>query len=153
MALPCRILILNGPNLGFLGVRQPEIYGTQTLESIPGLVRQLMGASADSIELSFFQSNAEGALIDRLERAREENAHGVVFNAGAYTHTSLALGDCLAWLGVPVVEAHISNVFARAEPIRQNSFIGKHVIGVVAGFGMMSYALGVQALYAHVTTK
>ena len=148
--LSWRFLILNGPNLGHLGIRQPEIYGTLTLESIPGLVGQLMGRAADAIALDFFQSNSEGALIDRLEQARAKGVHGVVFNAGAYTHTSLALGDCLAWVGLPVVEVHISNVFAREESIRRQSYIGPHVIGVIAGFGMMSYALGVQALYGHV---
>lgn len=146
----CRFLVLNGPNLGHLGTRQPEIYGSQTLEDLPALVKRLLGQAADDIVLTFFQSNSEGALIDRLELARTDGTHGVVCNAGAYTHTSLALGDCLAWVGLPVVEVHISNVFARAESLRRQSYIAPHAIGVITGFGMMSYALGVQALYARI---
>ncbi len=143
------ILILNGPNLNALGKRQPEIYGTDTLECVPQQVKNLMQGQEVDIQLEFFQSNSEGALIDRLEKAREDHMDGVVFNAGAYTHTSLALADCLAWIGVPCVEVHISNVLAREEKIRQQSFIGQHVIGVIAGFGIASYALGVQALVQH----
>ena len=146
---PYTFLILNGPNLGHLGVRQPEIYGSQGLSSLPGLVDSLLGPAARDVVLEFYQNNSEGALIDRLEQAREDNAHGVVFNAGAYTHTSLALADCIAWIGLPVVEVHISNVFAREEEIRRQSYLSKHVIGLVAGFGMLGYALGVQALYRH----
>ncbi len=145
-----KILIMNGPNLKALGQRQPEIYGHDGLDSIPAKVRELMPHLADSITLEFFQSNHEGALIDRLEQAREEGMDGVVLNAGAFTHTSLALADCLAWIKVPCVEVHISNVLAREEEIRQKSFIGRHVIGVVAGFGIQSYALGVQALVCHI---
>ncbi|UZP68280.1 3-dehydroquinate dehydratase [Desulfovibrio mangrovi] len=144
-----RFLILNGPNLGALGKRQPEIYGTSGMDALPFLVHKVLGDRTDEVELSYFQSNSEGALIDRLEQAREEGMHGVVFNAGAYTHTSLALADCLAWINVPCVEVHLSNVLARSEPLRQKSYIGRHVIGVVAGFGMMSYALAVQALVQH----
>ena len=146
---PYTILIMNGPNLGHLGERQPEIYGTQGLDLIPAMVQQLLGERAAEVELSFFQSNGEGRLIDRLERAREEGVHGVAFNAGAYTHTSLAIADCIAWIGLPVVEVHISNVLARAETIRRTSFMGESVLGVISGFGLMSYALAVQALHAH----
>lgn len=148
-----RILVLNGPNLGHIGQRQPEIYGSKGLDDLPAMLQELMGASADMVELSFFQSNSEGALIDRLEEAREKGpdmADGVVFNAGAYTHTSLALADCLAWIGVPCVEVHISNVLARTdESLRQQSLIGRQCIGVIAGFGILSYALAVQSLYWH----
>lgn len=144
-----RILVLNGPNLGALGVRQPDIYGSVGMDAVPGLVGQVLGAGASGVELEFFQSNGEGALIDRLEQARREGVDGVALNAGAYTHTSLALADCLAWIGLPCVEVHLSNVLARAEPLRQKSYIGRHVIGVVAGFGITSYALAVQALVLH----
>ncbi len=144
-----RFLVLNGPNLGALGKRQPEIYGTSGMNALPALVEKVLGARAGDVELLHFQSNSEGALIDRLELAREEGLHGVAFNAGAYTHTSLALADCLAWIGVPCVEVHLSNVLARSEPLRQKSHIGRHVIGVVAGFGMLSYALAIQALVQH----
>lgn len=142
------ILIMNGPNLGALGVRQPHIYGASGMDVIPALVDNLLGPQGN-VALSFFQSNGEGALIDRLEQARRDGVHGVVLNAGAYTHTSLALADCLAWIEIPCVEVHISNVLARGETLRQKSYIGRHAIGVIAGFGVMSYALGVQALVQH----
>lgn len=143
-----RFLILNGPNLGHLGERQPEIYGRDGLDVVPGQVRELLGARADEVELEFFQSNSEGALIDRLERARAEGVGGVAFNAGAYTHTSLALADCLAWIGVPCVEVHLSNIWARTdEPLRQQSRMGGRCIGVIAGFGILGYALAVLALF------
>jgi 3-dehydroquinate dehydratase-2 len=143
------ILILNGPNLGALGKRQPEIYGNNTMDILPELVQQVLGENYQSVSLEFYQNNSEGKLIDRIEKAREEGIDGIVFNAGAYTHTSLALADCLAWIELPVVEVHLSNVLARSEPMRQKSFIGRHVIGVIAGFGMMSYALAVQSLFQH----
>lgn len=145
---PYTVLVLNGPNLGALGHRQPEIYGHEGMDCVPAQVENLLGGSG-RVVLEFFQSNSEGALIDRLEAARREGVDGVVLNAGAYTHTSLALADCLAWIGLPCVEVHLSNVLARGDAIRQKSYIGRHVIGVVAGFGIMSYALGVQALVQH----
>lgn len=143
------ILILNGPNLGALGKRQPEIYGNSTMDIVPELLEKVLGEKTQRVSLEFYQNNSEGKLIDRIEQAREEGVDGIVLNAGAYTHTSLALADCLAWIELPVVEVHLSNVLARSEPLRQKSFIGRHVIGVIAGFGMMSYALAVQALFQH----
>ena len=98
------ILILNGPNLGHIGKRQPEIYGSQTMDDMPAILKQLMGDKADDITITHFQSNSEGALVDRLEKAREDGVDGVAFNAGAYTHTSLAIADCLAWIGIPCIE-------------------------------------------------
>ena len=146
----CKILVLNGPNLGHIGKRQPEIYGSQTMDDLEGIVRNLMGKAADNIVITHFQSNSEGGLIDRLEKAREESVDGVVFNAGAYTHTSLAIADCLAWINIPCVEVHISNIWARTDqPLRQQSIMGGQCIGVIAGFGIMSYALAVQALHGH----
>ncbi|EGB13652.1 3-dehydroquinate dehydratase [Pseudodesulfovibrio mercurii] len=143
-----KILILNGPNLGHIGTRQPEIYGSQTMDDMPELLARVMGDRAGDVELAHFQSNSEGGLIDRLERAREEGVDGVVFNAGAYTHTSLALADCLAWIGIPCVEVHISNIWARTDqPLRQKSLMGERCVGVIAGFGILGYALGVQALH------
>ncbi|MGL1862382.1 MAG: 3-dehydroquinate dehydratase [Pseudodesulfovibrio sp.] len=142
------ILILNGPNLGHIGKRQPEIYGSQTMDDMPEIVGQLMGAKAENISITNFQANSEGALIDRLEKAREEGVDGIAFNAGAYTHTSLAIADCLAWIGIPCVEVHISNIWARTDqPLRQQSIMGEQCVGVIAGFGILSYALAVQALY------
>lgn len=144
------ILMLNGPNLGHIGKRQPEIYGSQTMDDIPAILKGLMGNRADSIGISHYQANGEGELIDRLEKAREEGIDGVVFNAGAYTHTSLAIADCLAWIGIPCVEVHISNIWARTDqPLRQQSIMGSQCIGVIAGFGILGYALGVQALHEH----
>ncbi len=143
-----RILILNGPNLGHIGKRQPEIYGSQTMADLPDIVKDMMGHRADNINLELFQSNSESALIDRLEQAREDEVDGIVFNAGAYTHTSLAIADCLAWIEIPCIEIHISNIWARTDqPMRQQSIIGKNCIGVIAGFGILSYALAVHALY------
>jgi 3-dehydroquinate dehydratase-2 len=144
------ILVVNGPNLGRLGERQPEIYGTLGMDALPELVAELLGDAATAIRLDFFQANSEGALIDRLELAKDAAVDGVVLNAGAYTHTSLALADCLAWIKLPCVEVHLSNIWARtSDPIRQQSFIGKHCLGVIAGFGLTSYALAVQALWLH----
>lgn len=141
------ILVVNGPNLGYLGQRQPEVYGSQGMDALPELVQRLLGENARHVALTLFQSNSEGALIDRLEEAWKANVHGLVLNAGAYTHTSLALADCLAWIRIPCVEVHLSNVHARASAIRHQSLIARHCIGAIAGFGIMSYALAVQALW------
>jgi len=142
-------LVVNGPNLGYLGQRQPEIYGSMGMDALPGLVARLLGVNAPHIGLSQFQSNSEGALIDRLEEAWKDRIDGLVINAGAYTHTSLALADCLAWIKIPCVEVHLSNVHARQSSLRHTSLIARHCIGAIAGFGIMSYALAVQALWQH----
>ncbi|HWR02390.1 MAG TPA: type II 3-dehydroquinate dehydratase [Humidesulfovibrio sp.] len=145
-----KYLILNGPNLGHIGTRQPEIYGSQGLDSLPEILKPMLGEAVGEVELVFHHSNFEGNLIDRLEMARREGLDGVAFNAGALTHTSLALADCLAWIGLPCVEVHLSNIFARTdEPLRQKSLMGKSCIGVVAGFGILGYALAVLALERH----
>ncbi len=140
-------LIINGPNLGFLGQRQPEVYGTEGMYALPALVGKLLGDDATRIRLAQFQSNSEGVLIDRLEEAWKAKVDGLVLNAGAYTHTSLALADCLAWIKIPCVEVHLSNVHARQSAIRHTSLIARHCVGAIAGFGVMSYALAVQALW------
>lgn len=145
-------LIMNGPNLGHLGQRQPEIYGTQGMDILPVLVEGLLGAGAREIRLVQFQSNSEGALIDRLEQAWSDKTDGLILNAGAFTHTSLALADCLAWIKIPCVEVHLSNVHARSASLRHTSLIARHCIGAIAGFGVMSYALAVQALRQHLAT-
>jgi 3-dehydroquinate dehydratase-2 len=145
-----KYLILNGPNLGHIGSRQPEIYGFEGLDSLPSLLVPMLGEKAQEVEFLFHQSNHEGNLIDRLEKARSEGLAGVAFNAGALTHTSLAIADCLAWIGIPCVEVHLSNIFARTdEPLRQKSLMGKSCVGVVAGFGILGYALAVLALERH----
>ena len=133
-----KILILNGPNLNLLGSREPEIYGRTSLEDIERALR----ANFPDVEFVFRQSNHEGELIDLIQNT---DAQGIVLNAGAYTHTSLALADCIAAVEVPVVEVHISNIFAR-EDIRRRSIIAPVCAGTISGFGPMSYALGVQAL-------
>lgn len=143
-----RILILNGPNLGHIGQRQPEIYGFASLDQLPSLLAQLQPKIADRVTLSFYQNNHEGNLIDHLESVRRET-DGVVLNAGALTHTSLALADCLAWIKLPCVEVHLSNVWARPEPLRHTTLLAPHCLGVVAGFGLMSYVFAVAGLCEH----
>jgi 3-dehydroquinate dehydratase-2 len=141
------ILVLNGPNLGVLGRRQPELYGDRTLHDLPEMVREVMGETAQAIQLIMYQSNSEGGLIDRLEQAVDEGIRGIALNAGAYTHTSLALADCLAWIDIPCVEVHLTNVWARREPLRHKSMIAPRCVGVVSGFGLWSYAYAIQAVY------
>lgn len=134
-----KVLIINGPNLNLLGRREPGIYGTQTMEEC---LRSLKGLC----EIEYFQSNHEGALIDKLHEVGFDHTYaGIVLNAGAYTHTSLALADAIAAIELPVVEVHISNVHAR-EAMRHTSLLSPVCRGVIAGFGMDSYRLGVEAL-------
>jgi len=147
------ILVVNGPNLGRLGKRQPDIYGLETMDDLPRTLDRLMEERAKTLSLQFFQANSEGAIIDRLEQAHDAKTHGVILNAGAFTHTSLALADCLAWINIPTVEVHLSNIWARREPLRQQSFIGRHCVGVIAGFGLLSYALAVEALLEHLCKR
>lgn len=138
-----RILVLNGPNLNRLGTREPEIYGTDTLETILAALE----AAGPAHELELAQSNHEGELIDRLHRAADERTP-VLFNPGAYTHTSVALRDAVSIVtsaGVPVIEIHLSNPHAREE-LRRTSLIAPVASGVVAGFGAGSYLAGLAAL-------
>ena len=136
-----KILILNGPNLNRLGTREPSIYGTNTMVDC---MKQL-AVVYPNVHFDYFQSNVEGILIDRRQQAADEGINGVVFNAGAYTHTSIALRDCIASLPFPVVEVHISNVHAR-ESFRHTSMIAPVCRGVIAGFGLDSYRLAVSAI-------
>lgn len=136
------IQIINGPNLQLLGRREPAIYGTATLDGIISSLRERF----DGIELRHMQSNSEGAIIDSLHACGFDGAcAGVVLNAGAYTHTSLAIADAIAAIERPVVEVHLSNIFAREE-IRHRSLIAAVCAGSISGFGAGSYALAVQAL-------
>lgn len=140
-----RLLLLNGPNLNLLGSREPQIYGAQTLAQIE---QQLMAEARDlGHELSCFQSNHEGALIDRIHQARGENVAFVLFNPGAYTHTSVALRDALLGTGIPFVEIHLSNVFAR-EAFRHHSYLSDVAAGVIVGLGPLGYRLALQAAHA-----
>jgi 3-dehydroquinate dehydratase-2 len=137
-----KILVLHGPNLNLLGQREPQIYGTLTLEEINARLVEL--GTALGVEVTCRQSNSEGVLIDLLQEARLWAA-GVVFNPGGYTHTSVALRDAVAAIGIPVVEVHLSNVYAREE-FRQHSLLSAVCKGKVVGFGWQSYALGLRGL-------
>ena len=137
-----QILILHGPNLNLLGARQPEVYGSATLDDINAAIS--IHAAQRGVEIRAAQSNSEGGLVDLLHGALSW-ADGVVFNAGAYTHTSLALRDAISSIEIPVIEAHLSNVYAR-EPFRHQSMLAGVCLGCIAGFGADSYILAVDAL-------
>lgn len=137
-----KVLIINGPNLNLLGVREPQIYGKVGMEEY----LQALRADYPEVEIDYFQSNMEGEIIDRLHADGFDNElAGIILNAGAYTHTSLAIADAIRSIEVPVVEVHISNVWSR-EPERQRSLISGACRGVIAGFGLDSYRLGLEAL-------
>ena len=138
-----KILIINGPNLNLLGTRKPQHYGTGTMDSVLDALK----SQYPRVEFDYYQSNVEGFLIDRLHKTLEEPCDGVVLNAGGYTHTSVALRDAIAAIKVPVVEVHISNVHSREE-FRHRSLISAVCKGVICGFGLDSYRLGVEALLA-----
>lgn len=135
------ILILNGPNLNLLGVREPGIYGNRNFD---GFLDELRRRYPEH-KLHYCQSNHEGDIIDRLQEYGFGMVGGIVLNAGAYTHTSLAIADCISAISVPVVEVHISNVHSREE-VRHHSMISGVCRGVIAGFGLDSYRLAVEAL-------
>lgn len=139
--------VLNGPNLNMLGLRQPEVYGTATLADVEALCAE----TADKLgaTLEFMQTNHEGVLIDAIHDARQ-NADGIVLNAGAWTHTSVAVRDAIASVDVPVVEVHLSNIHAR-ETFRHTSMIAPVCLGQIAGFGVQSYVLGLRALASHLS--
>jgi 3-dehydroquinate dehydratase-2 len=136
------ILLLNGPNLNLLGEREPEIYGHTTLADIEaGLVADARGAG---VELECFQSNHEGALVDRVHQARTEGVRFVIINPGAYAHTSIALRDAFEGVRIPFIEVHISNVHAR-EAFRHHSYLSAIAAGVICGVGVHGYALALAA--------
>ena len=137
-----KILILHGPNLNMLGTREPEIYGSRSLDDINMALIEL--GKEIGADLKCFQSNHEGALIDALQDAYTW-ADGVVFNPGGYTHTSVALRDAITAIGIPVIEVHLSNVYAREE-FRHRSLISAVCRGKIAGFGWRSYVLAIRAL-------
>ena len=134
-----KLLILNGPNLNLLGKREPGIYGDQTFE---GFFKQLQ-EQFPSVDLSYYQSNIEGELIDKIQEA-DDTVDGVILNAGAYTHTSIGIGDAIKAIATPVVEVHISNTFGR-EAFRHQSYISPNAKGVILGFGLQSYELAIQS--------
>ncbi len=139
-------LVLHGPNLNLLGKREPAIYGSETLAEINSALEKL---SAElECELSFFQSNAEGELINAIQAAAQ-NCHGILINPAAYTHTSIAIRDALSAVGIPCVEVHLSNIHSR-ETFRHSSLVAPIAIGQICGFGRDSYLLGLRALFNYV---
>jgi len=143
-----KILLLHGPNLNLLGTREPETYGSLTLSDINTRLEEI-GQELD-VEVCSYQSNSEGALIDALHDAQTW-AEGVVFNPGAYTHTSVALRDAISAIKIPVVEVHLSNVYAREE-FRHKSLLAPVCLGKITGFGWRSYLLGLHALRGKLRT-
>jgi 3-dehydroquinate dehydratase-2 len=136
-----RILIINGPNLNFLGKREPETYGAMTLWDLENHLKEKFS----KVKLEFYQSNSEGAIVDFLQKAMDGSVAGVVLNAGAYSHYSYAIRDAIAMLPVPVIEVHISNTYAREE-FRRTSVFSAVCKGVIAGFGTDGYAMAVHYL-------
>jgi 3-dehydroquinate dehydratase II len=137
------VYVLNGPNLNLLGTRQPNIYGYATLNDVEKLCRET--AKRHRLMIEFRQSNHEGEIIDSVHEARAKNAAGIIINAGAYTHTSLALRDAVAAVELPVIEVHISNIFAR-ESFRHQSHIAPVAKASICGFGIEGYALAIAGL-------
>jgi 3-dehydroquinate dehydratase II len=145
-----KLLVLHGPNLNLLGVREPEIYGRETLADINSQLAQR--AHAAGHELAWYQSNAEHELIGRIHQARDEQVAYILINPGAFTHTSIALRDALAAVAIPFIEVHMSNVHAR-EPFRRHSYLSDLAVGVICGFGSNSYRLGLDAALAKLEPK
>lgn len=137
-----KILILNGPNLNLVGVREPGIYGNTSMDDY---INSLTTKLQKRVEVLYFQSNQEGEIIDKLQEVGFGGVDGVVLNAGAFTHTSLAIADAIRGIQTPVVEVHISNIAAR-ETIRQHSFLSGACAGCIFGFGLKSYELAIEAL-------
>ena len=135
-----KLIIINGPNLNLLGTREPEIYGSQTFESYLDTLKKKF---ENQCTIDYFQSNHEGAIIDKMHEIGF-NYDGIVLNGGAYTHSSVAIGDAIGAIKTPVVEVHISNVYAR-EAFRHHSYFSAYCQGVIVGFGMMGYELGIRS--------
>lgn len=140
--MPATVYVLNGPNLNLLGLREPEIYGSDTLDDIAGMLEDR--ARALDLEIDMRQSNHEGHLIDWIHEASAEDAKAVLLNAGGFTHTSVALHDAIKSVKVPVIEVHLSNPHAR-ESFRHRSYIARAARGTVSGFGALSYLLALEA--------
>jgi 3-dehydroquinate dehydratase-2 len=145
-----RLLLLNGPNLGLLGTREPAVYGTSSLADIEAALRRR--AEAGGHELLAFQSDSEAELLARIHRARDDNTAVILFNPAAFTHTSIALRDALLAVQIPFIELHLSNVAAREE-FRQRSFFSDIALGTITGFGVGSYELALEAALRYVSTR
>ena len=145
-----KILVLHGPNLNLLGTREPDVYGHATLAGIDADIAA--NARASGSELASFQSNAEHELIERVQAAHDDGTAFILINPGAFTHTSVALRDALAAVKIPFIEVHLSNVHAR-EPFRRLSYFSDIAVGVIAGFGALSYRLALQAALDHLQNK
>ena len=139
------LLVLNGPNLNLLGTRQPDVYGRVTLDDIEKMCRD--HAEQKGVSLAFAQSNHEGALVDHIHAAKGTH-DAIIFNAGAYTHTSVALMDAVSSVGLPVIELHLSNVHAREE-FRHRSYLAPVALGIISGFGARGYTLAIDAALSH----
>lgn len=143
-----KIIVINGPNLNMLGKREPEIYGSLTLEDIESFLASRAEVADGGVSLSFFQSNSEGEIVTAIQDARGK-FDGVIINPAAYTHTSVAIRDAILSAGLPVVEVHLSNIYRR-EDFRRKSFVSGVSVGVVSGFGAESYYLGLLGLVEHI---
>ena len=142
MSKKASILVIQGPNLNLLGTREPEVYGKTTLEDIHKKLGEI--AKANSVELDAYQSNHEGELIDRIQKAKQDGVDFIIINPGAFTHTSVALRDALAGVAIPFTEIHLSNIHQREE-FRKHSYLSDIATGVICGLGAIGYELALQA--------
>jgi len=145
MSKKASILVIQGPNLNLLGMREPEVYGKTTLEDIHKKLEDQ--AKAQSVDLSTYQSNHEGELIDRIQKAKQDGVDFIIINPGAFTHTSVALRDVLAGVAIPFTEVHLSNIHQREE-FRKHSYLSDIATGVICGLGAIGYELALQAAVA-----
>lgn len=146
-----KILILNGPNLNMLGLREPEIYGTDSLDKINAELVEFKNKQNLDVELDFFQTNHEGEIVDKIQQANEIY-EGIILNPAAYTHTSIAIADAIKAINIPVVEVHLSNIHSR-EDFRNVSFCAKNTLAQIAGFSKNSYKLALLGLYEYLKNE
>ncbi|MEA9604752.1 type II 3-dehydroquinate dehydratase [Polynucleobacter sp. JS-JIR-II-c23] len=150
MSKKASILVIQGPNLNLLGTREPDVYGKTTLEDIHQKLGEL--SKAQSVDLGTFQSNHEGELIDRIQKAKQDGVDFIIINPGAFTHTSVALRDVLAGVAIPFTEVHLSNIHQREE-FRKHSYLSDIATGVICGLGAIGYELALQAAIARLQNK
>ena len=150
MSKKASILVIQGPNLNLLGTREPDVYGKTTLEDIHQRLGELV--KAQSVDLDTFQSNHEGELIDRIQKAKQDGVDFIIINPGAFTHTSVALRDVLAGVAIPFTEVHLSNIHQREE-FRKHSYLSDIATGVICGLGAIGYELALQAAIARLQNK